>query len=152
MLARCFMTNTAAVFALAVALCVLVCTAVQHNEKGIPPRTAFQVLSQDLVPKVQLAAVPLGGGRFRIAIETEAFQFTDICLAHAVAAPIGHAHLQVNGVKVASVYQPVAEVGPLPPGEHVIDVVLRGQDHRALVSKAGLLKAEVAVIVVAEPT
>jgi len=41
----------------------------------------------------------------------------------------------------------VIDLDPLEPGRHDVTVVLRGQDHRALLGRHGLIKAEAVVTV-----
>lgn len=126
----------------ALLLGVIVAFAPLMNAKGKPPRSVFHVLPNEVSqPEIALQAKALGGGRFRLFLDATAFTFTELCVAHANAAAIGHAHVHVDGQKVASAYLPVIEIGPLPPGDHVIDVVLRGQDHRPLVAQQGLVRA-----------
>ncbi len=44
----------------------------------------------------------------------------------------GHAHLYVNGEKIARIYGPWMHVGSLPEGEVEVLVTLNANDHRAL--------------------
>jgi hypothetical protein len=44
----------------------------------------------------------------------------------------GHAHLYVNGQKVARVYGAWFHIASLPPGESVIEVTLNSNDHKSL--------------------
>lgn len=99
------------------------------------------------VPTIAVTTEPLTGGRYRLHLEARHFVFTDVCLNHATSSLEGHAHVHVNGQKVASAFTPWVELGPLPPGVHQIDVVLRGQDHRPLASQEGLIRAEVTITV-----
>jgi hypothetical protein len=75
------------------------------------------------------------------------FVFTELCVVEAEALPVGHAHVHVNGEKVASAYNPVVEIGPLAPGTHTIDVVLRGQDHRPIISRSSLVQDRIQITV-----
>ncbi|MEM0991305.1 MAG: hypothetical protein AAGK00_20750 [Pseudomonadota bacterium] len=118
------------------------------NTKSGPPRSVFLHLSEDKPrPRIALVVDPLPSGGFRLDLSTEAFRFTEICLAEAAAIPVGHAHIHVDGVKVASAYQPVVYLDALTPGKHRITAVLRGQDHRALVDDDGLIMAELHIVV-----
>lgn len=131
----------------------LVIAAPIVNAKGRPPRTVFLILPDAVVPPtVDVRADAMGGGRYRLYLDTAHFAFTEICVPDAEAAPIGHAHVHVNGSKVASAYFPVVDIGPLDPGTHSINVVLRGQDHRALISRDGLVQGRVTLTVPAGPS
>ena len=112
------------------------------NAAGHPPRTVFLELPADRpLPTVSLSASTAPAGGLRLEIETTGFHFTEVCLSQADAVPVGHAHILVDGAKVASAYGPLVDIAALPPGRHVIEVVLRGQDHRALTGPDGLIKA-----------
>ncbi|MGB5556476.1 MAG: hypothetical protein WBN04_00520 [Paracoccaceae bacterium] len=129
-------------------LATLAAAAPLVNATGGPPRTVFLQLPADLPePKVKLAIYPLPSGRWQLEIEVDGFRFTELCLTEAEAVPVGHAHIIRDGVKIASAYHPVIDLGHLPPGRHRIEAVLRGQDHRALLGHQGLIKSEVTVVV-----
>lgn len=118
------------------------------NALGAPPRTVFLQLPEDMPePSVTLAARRLPSGNWQLEVATTGFRFTAMCVSDAEPAPVGHAHIVMDGVKVASAYAPTADLGPLPPGRHTIAAVLRGQDHRALVGRDGLIAAKLVLIV-----
>ena len=70
---------------------------------------------------------------WRIYIDTTEFTFSEKQADGAHVHGVGHGHLYVNGLKIGRVYGGVAEVGALPPGEHVVRVTLNTNDHRAYV-------------------
>ncbi len=116
------------------------------NAAGRPPSAVFLVLPEEAIqPTVDLAATRGDDGRWQVRIGTTGFTFTEVCRTVATAEPVGHAHLIVDGVKVGSPKSPLAEVGRLGPGRHVIRVVLRGQDHRALIGRDGLIETAITV-------
>lgn len=118
------------------------------NTQSGPPRSVFLHLSEDKPrPRISLVVYPLPSGGFRLELSTAAFRFTEVCLPEAAAIPVGHAHIHVDGVKIASAYQPVVYLDALAPGEHRITAVLRGQDHRALVDSDGLIMGEMHIVV-----
>jgi hypothetical protein len=119
-----------------------------HNKTADAPRSVFHRLPDHLPePQMTISVQQLPSGIWRVSLDVSAFQFTDLCLFDAKALPIGHAHVIHNGVKIASAYQPLVDLGRLPPGRHRISAVLRGQDHRALLGKHGLIKAEVVIVI-----
>lgn len=137
-----------AVTFIAMLLATLAAGAPLINSVAGPPRAVFLQLPEDVPePKVSLTAYQAAPGHWRLEIDAAQFQFSDLCVPDAAAIPVGHAHVIQNGVKVASAYQPVIDLGNLPPGSHRIAVVLRGQDHRALVGQTGLISAELVVFV-----
>ena len=136
----------AAVTALLFAL-LTVLTPIVNADAG-PPRSVFLKLPSDTPPPdLDLAAQIMPSGALRLDVLAKDFRFTDVCVSRAEGAPVGHAHISVNGIKVASAYQPRVYLEALPPGSHRIRAVLRGQDHRALVGADGLISAELWVVV-----
>ncbi len=129
-------------------LATLAVGAPLFNAEGAPPRSVFLQLPADLPePQVSLAATRTAKGYWQLRIDADGFRFTDLCLSDAAAIPVGHAHIIRNGVKVASAFFPVVDLGQLPPGKHHVAAVLRGQDHRALVGRSGLIKADLLIVV-----
>jgi hypothetical protein len=142
------LTRPGATIAVSVFLATLAAAAPHINAESGPPRSVFLRLPGDAVdPTVAMDLEPRPDGRWRLRIDTDGFTFTSLCLTEAAAVPVGHAHVIVDGVKVASAFHPVIDLDPLPPGKHDVTVVLRGQDHRALLGRHGLIKAEAVVTV-----
>ncbi len=134
--------------AIALLLATLVIAGPIVNSKGSPPHSVFLNLPQSATPpEVHIQTTALGGGRYLLMLHASAFVFTEVCVTDAEALPIGHAHVHVNGEKVASAYTPVVEIGPLETGVHTIDIVLRGQDHRPIIARNGLVKSSVQITV-----
>ena len=134
-----FMASCLLVFALLVP---------QINAASGPPRSVFLKLSEDQPdPSVDLIAEQGKGGDWFVTISADDFRFTTLCVTEAEAVPLGHAHIIVDGRKVASAYHPVVKLGALAPGQRHIQAVLRGQDHRALLGRKGMIKADIIVTV-----
>jgi len=137
---------------IALLLSVLVIAAPIVNAKGRPPRAVFLILPETVTPPaLTVEASALGQGRYLLTLHAAHFAFTDICLTDADAIQLGHAHVHVNGQKVASAFTPVLAIGPLPPGTHAIDVVLRGQDHRPLIAAGALIQHRLQITVPTGP-
>ncbi|MEL6207216.1 MAG: hypothetical protein AAFR47_18140 [Pseudomonadota bacterium] len=110
------------------------------NAASGPPRSVFLLLPEtEPAPQVDLVIHVTDTGELDLMIVTTGFRFTTTCMPEAAAIPVGHAHIHVDGVKVASAYHPRVLLSGLTPGVHQINVVLRGQDHRALVTAGGLI-------------
>ncbi|KIT17191.1 hypothetical protein [Jannaschia aquimarina] len=136
----------APVLALAGLLTSLAVAAPIYNAGGGAPRAVFLELPARLPePEVALRADPLPSGRWRLTLAARHFRFTDICVLEAEAVPLGHAHIVHDGVKLAAAYAPIVDIGPLPPGRHRIEAVLRAQDHRAILGRGGLIKGAVVI-------
>ena len=133
-------------------LATLVIAAPIVNAKGRPPRAVFLILPETATqPSVEVQTTALGGGRFMLTLHASAFVFTDLCVAEAEAAPVGHAHVHVNNRKVATAFAPLVEIGPLAPGTNMIRVVLHGQDHRPIIAQGTLVQSRVQIVVPAGP-
>ncbi|MBM7066915.1 hypothetical protein [Actibacterium sp. 188UL27-1] len=118
------------------------------NADAGPPRSVFLELpTGEAVPEIMLMPYRLPSGRWQLQIRARDFRFTTLCVADAQALAVGHAHIVRNGVKVASAYHPIVDLGWLPPGRHRITVILRGQDHRALIADGALVQAKVTIAV-----
>lgn len=112
------------------------------NAGSGPPRTLFaKFAAEEPVPSVAVSAVMDDDGRWVLAIEATGFRFTHLCTLTAEPVPVGHAHVYSGDRKLASAFYPVIDIGQLPPGRHEVRVVLRGQDHRALIGPLGLVEA-----------
>ncbi|MEM9798603.1 MAG: hypothetical protein AAF919_19105 [Pseudomonadota bacterium] len=136
------------VLALSGLLAGLAVAAPAVNAGDPAPRAVFLQLPDHLPePSVTVRADPISGGRWRLTLTARDFGFTAICLSTAEPVPMGHAHIIHDGVKVAAAYGPIVDIGPLPPGRHVVEAVLRGQDHRALLGRDGLIKGQVVIVV-----
>ncbi|MEQ9488631.1 MAG: hypothetical protein RIM72_06525 [Alphaproteobacteria bacterium] len=71
---------------------------------------------------------PMSG--WNLNIRTANFRFAPEHASSAHIAGEGHAHVYVNGVKIARLYGPWMHIGALDPGENVIMVTLNSNDHR----------------------
>lgn len=124
----------------------LALAAPSYNAQNVAPRSVFLTLPDTLPePGVALMARQDTPGRWTLRVDASGFRFTALCLSEAEAIPVGHAHVIRNGVKVASAYHPIVDLGVLQPGRHVVTAVLRGQDHRALLGKSGLIHASIVI-------
>ena len=122
--------------------------APSFNTHHTAPRSVFLTLPADLPdPEIAMAVSQDDTGRWSLRLDVSSFQFTALCVTDAEAVPVGHAHIIHDGVKIASAYHPIVDLGHLPSGRHRIAVVLRGQDHRALLGQSGLLRQEIVVTV-----
>jgi hypothetical protein len=79
---------------------------------------------------LMLSEDPVAG--YNLEIKTRNFEFAP---KETGAAPVpgrGHAHVYVNGEKIARVYGPWLHIPALPTGEAVVEVTLNANDHRSL--------------------
>ncbi len=104
-----------------------------------------QVGEGEPAPRISLSAEPSEGGGWRIRVEAEDFAFRKDLVDGPHVPGTGHGHLYVGGVKVGRLYAPEAEIGPLPPGRHVVRVTLNTNDHRAYVVDGAPVTAELSL-------
>lgn len=123
---------------LAAVLCVVIATAGAWVSR-VRPAIAFDDarlvrVADGARPELRGAVVePLGGGFLRLSLDVAGFSF-----GHGGD---GHAHLYADGERLATVMQPEAVVGPVPPGTAEIVVTLMDHRHRYLVDTDGALFA-----------
>lgn len=118
------------------------------NAKGGPPETVFVMLDPakpDL--EIEAEAIAAGDGEWLLQMNVDGFAFSEICAVVETGEPIGHAHVYEGDKKIAAAYQPIVSLGKLSPGEHAFRIMLRAQDHRALVGSSGLIEREIRVVV-----
>lgn len=80
-------------------------------------------------PKVALDAQPDAMTGWNLHIRTENFRFAPERVNQAHRAGEGHAHVYVDGKKLARVYGPWLHIESLPPGRHVLRVTLNANTH-----------------------
>jgi hypothetical protein len=115
-----------------------------------PPELIFMAIDGDL-PQPTLTVRPVhADGEWLLEIAAENFTFSAICTTAGDGRPIGHAHVYKGDEKIATAYQPILSLGRLDAGRHVFRVILRSQDHRALVGFRSLLYQDVAILVPAD--
>lgn len=118
------------------------------NLEGGPPRSVFVQLDPERPdPEIDAEATRLSDGEWLLRIEVDGFSFSEICAVVKTGEPVGHAHVYAGDEKIAAAYQPILSLGSLSPGEHIFRIVLRAQDHRALVGASGLIERKVAIVV-----
>ncbi len=77
--------------------------------------------------------VQADGDGWTVQVVTEQFRFAEDLVDGPHIPGTGHGHLYLGGVKLQRLYDPVARIGALPPGQHEVQVTLNTNDHRAYV-------------------
>lgn len=133
-------------FAFSALACFLAATLLPELSGGDgPPDRIFLTLDAAAPAPVLQARALQAGGEWLLDIATENFVFSAICSAAASDRAVGHAHVYKAEQKIATAYQPMVRLGRLAPGRHLFRIILRGQDHRALVGAGGLLHQDVVI-------
>ena len=85
----------------------------------------------EVAPKVTMDLRPDGDG-WTVTLNSGAFNLTKEGVDGANVPGQGHAHLYLGGLKLQRMYGPVAHIGALPKGQHILQVILNSHDHQAL--------------------
>ena len=100
------------------------------------------------IPKVTLEAEKDLKDGFNIKLTTENFTFTPEKVNSDPVQNEGHAHVFINGVKVARVYSKYFHIpgDKFTPGENTISVTLNANNHSEWVVTGAHVEAEVKVL------
>ena len=102
-------------------------------------------MDADEAPSVDLQVIPLVDGSFNVRVATRNFVFTPELVDRAGVPGEGHAHLYVDGVKVARIYGEWHHLSSLPEDAETVSVTLYANDHRAFAVDGVTVSASVAV-------
>ena len=80
-------------------------------------------------PQVAIAVTKDPKNGWNVALMTDNFSFTPELVNNANVDNTGHAHLYVDGNKIARLYGPYFHIPYLPAGDHEISVTLSSNDH-----------------------
>ncbi len=81
-------------------------------------------------PAIALRVFDLGDGSYNLQLETSNFTFTPQNIDKAPVLNEGHAHLYVDGVKLARIYGEWSHVPTLPPDAEALTVALYANNHQ----------------------
>lgn len=98
-------------------------------------------------PALDLSVRPDPVTGWNLHVITRNFRFAPENASIANLPGEGHAHIYVNGTKIARLYGPWFHIGDLPEGENRIRVTLNANDHRQLAVGGKALEAETVVTV-----
>lgn len=94
--------------------------AMMHGTIEVPAQGA---------PEVTLEITKDATDGWNLIVKTENFSFTPDAVNTKNVSNTGHAHLYVNGIKLARLYSAHFHIPDLPVGEHEISVDLSSNDH-----------------------
>ena len=101
----------------------------QHKHSAIDVESFGESIP---APTVSFAITADSASGWNIHIETEHFKFAPEKINQDASAGEGHAHIYVDGFKMARVYSDWFHLKKLTPGEHTVVVSLNANDHSAL--------------------
>ena len=88
---------------------------------------------------------PVGG--WNLNLQTENFTYNAAAAGLENKQGEGHAHIYVNGVKLARIYGDWFHIGALPKGHNMIAVTLNANDHSSLTHNGNMLEHKLTVMV-----
>jgi hypothetical protein len=94
------------------------------------------------VPALALELRPDAESGWNLHLRTSRFRFAPDKVNQAPVLGEGHAHLYLDGQKLARLYGPWTHLPPLPPGRHRLRVTLNGNDHAELHAQGRPVAAE----------
>ncbi|WP_424929473.1 hypothetical protein [Amaricoccus tamworthensis] len=107
---------------------------------------ATQEVDPDKPPEVTLTVTQDALSGWNGRVSTRNFAFAPEMVNQANVPHHGHAHLYVNGQKIARLYGPAFHIADLPKERNIISVSLNANDHSDLVLNGQPIAAEVVVM------
>ncbi len=98
---------------------------------------------------IELSPDPVSG--WNLEIRAENFRFAGENAGKAHVPGEGHAHIYVNGQKIARAYSNWFHLETLPPGRVEVEVTLNSNDHRSLTVGDAPLSATVSFLNTVKP-
>lgn len=131
--------------ALAVALLAGQAAAHGGHDHAAPPPQEIDAAKAPTITSLHVTKDPSGG--FTITVETANFTFLaeepETAIGQSQDGATGHAHVFINGHKLAEMHTPVLHLAELPFGPHDIKVVLTNADHADYAILGRVIAAEV---------
>ncbi|MBL4893223.1 MAG: hypothetical protein JKX91_15670 [Rhizobiaceae bacterium] len=107
----------------------------KHSTNSKMAHDHSKLLSLEAGPNAPTIAIDLAKdavGGWNLHIVTTHFRFAPEAVNAEHQVGEGHAHIYVNGIKLARVYGPWFHIGALPKGNVEVSVTLNANNHQAL--------------------
>lgn len=98
-------------------------------------------------PELEITLHPDGAQSRNLHIGVTNFSFAPDAVNGAHVPGQGHAHVYVNGVKIARAYAPWFHLSALPKGEHEVRVTLNANDHSQLAVEGQPIEATAKLVI-----
>lgn len=98
-----------------------------QHQHGLLEVTSFG--DEVIVPAVDFTIAADSMSGWNIHIQTDNFRFTPEQINADAVSNEGHAHLYIDGLKIARLYGPWYHLKKLTPGEHTLRISLNANDH-----------------------
>ena len=102
---------------------------VQAEMKKDSHEQVIKLVSSASVPGIEIELIEGLHGGWNLHLMTQNFVFSPENEGKAHVDGVGHAHLYINGEKVARLYGPWYHIKDLPKGKHKIKVALTSNNH-----------------------
>ncbi|MGI9352581.1 MAG: hypothetical protein ACR2O3_13540 [Rhizobiaceae bacterium] len=103
--------------------------SMDHGEKK---HEELLAISAAVAPELNIVVIPDPKSGWNLKIDTGNFRFAPEKASTPHVSGEGHAHIYINGEKVARHYSNWFHIASLPEGENTITVSLNANDHRQL--------------------
>ncbi len=110
----------------------------------------MDVSSNGSIPTLEIALQEDAMSGWNLHLVTRNFRFAPERASTEHRASEGHAHLYIDGKKIARLYGPWFHIATLEPGSHEIEVTLNANTHQAYAVGDRVI-AETTTVVVAAP-
>ena len=114
------------------------------------PSLVINLAAED-APTVELRVFPLPDGSFNLQLQTSNFTFTPQNIDKAPVLGEGHAHLYVDGVKIARLYGEWHHLPTLPPDSEVLSVSLYANNHQGFAVDGEKISSSVSLAALSAP-
>ncbi len=115
---------------------------------GMDHSRGFDVPEGEPMPQLTVAVSEVASdGAWSVTLETSDFTFSEDAVDGPHQPGVGHAHLYLNGLKLARLYSASGGIGALPSGQHTVEVVLNTNDHQAYVVDGQRVSATATIVV-----
>jgi hypothetical protein len=116
-----------------------------HGEHG--DHQTVSVLNDGSAPSLSVILHPDAVAGWNLELQTKNFSFSPETVNQANVPNSGHAHVYVDGIKLARVYGPWFHIPAQPTGLHTIAVELNANDHSPFAVAGNPVRVELKVTV-----
>ena len=113
-----------------------------HKGKAKAAHPAIILTEKDIIPSIKINVTKDTHSGWNLQIITENFKFTPESVNKTNRPGEGHAHLYIDGKKVARIYDHWHHISHLKVGMHRIEVTLNTNKHEELIYNSKVIKAK----------
>jgi hypothetical protein len=114
--------------------------ASEMGDHGMHDHGMLEIPPGQPVPTLTLVATPDAMAGWNLELQITNFEFAPERVNQGSSTAEGHAHLYVNGKKLARLYGPWYHLEALPPGRHEITASLNSNNHETLVHQDEMIQ------------